>query len=231
MALIDGINFIQYSENMIGGNHPLALTDTLNRALKEFIEKFELGDADTQVTRNHIKIDSATDIQAGVVSDEVVWFNPSTSKWEKAIDENATGIIDVENLMVFIFGMYTFKTLNSLVIGTKYYLDETTPGGITDTETSQILIGTAFDTNTILNVTTGGAGGAGGMPSVEPGAEFNEIANDGVEGIWSPIRLNPIEMNINFTVPAGANGQVAGPFTIGDGYELTISDGSVLVIN
>ena len=155
MALSDNINFIQYNENMVGSNHPLSLTDTLNRALKDFIAKFDSGNADTQVTRNHIKIASSTDIQTDVVSDDIVWFNPSSSKWEKAINSNAVGIIDVENLIVFIFGMCTLKTINNLVIGSKYYLDLSTPGGLTTNDSSSILIGTAFSANQILNVMFG----------------------------------------------------------------------------
>lgn len=163
MALSTGINFIQYNENMVGQNHPLALTDTLNRALTEFIGKFDSGDADTQVTRTHIKLASATDIQTDVVDDDIVWFNSSTSKWEKAYDANAVGIIDVANLIIYIFGKYTFKTLNTLTVGSKYYLNVGTPGAITLDASSGILIGTALTIDTILNVTTSSASAKGAV--------------------------------------------------------------------
>lgn len=230
MALDAGINYINYTDPLVGENHPLALTDTLNRALKEFSAKFDEGNADTQVMRNHIKIASATDIAVGVVSDDIVWFNPATSKYEKATDSSAVGIIDVENLMVLIFGMYQFKTLNTLVIGTKYYLSSTVAGAITDLDISGVLIGTAFGTNTILNVTTGGGAGGSGFPPVDVSSAFNEIANDGTEGFWSPVRMNPIGISEDLTIPTGANAQVAGPFALND-CTLTISDGSVFVVN
>ena len=189
MALIDGINFIQYNENMVGANHPLALTDTLNRALIEFITKLDTGGGDTQVLRTNVKIASSTDIAAGVVSDDIVWFNPSSLKWEKAIDDNAVGIIDVENLMVLISGMYTFKTINNLTVGTKYYLDASTPGAITDLDSSGVLVGTAFGTGTILNVTTSGSGSGSGGSGLDAdtldGLDSTQFARTDVAEIFS----------------------------------------------
>lgn len=230
MALDSGINYINYTDPLVGENHPLALTDTLNRALKEFSAKFDEGNADTQVMRNHIKIASATDVAVGVVSDDIVWFNPATSKYEKAVDSSAVGIIDVEKLVVYIFGMTQFKTINNLVIGTKYYLDGASAGDITTLDISGVLIGTAFGTNTILNVTTGGGGGGSGFPPVDVSSAFNEIANDGSEGFWSPVRMNPVGISVDLTIPTGANAQVAGPFALND-CTLTIEDGSVFVVN
>ena len=219
MALIDGINFIQYNENMVGANHPLALTDTLNRALIEFITKLDTGGGDTQVMRTNVKIASSTDIAAGVVSDDIVWFNPSSLKWEKAIDDNAVGIIDVENLMVLISGMYTFKTINNLTVGTKYYLDASTPGAITDLDSSGVLVGTAFGTGTILNVTTSGssldADTLDGLDSTQfartdvaetfsSSVTASSFIGDGSQltGISSTSSVNYISKNANYTASA-----------------------------
>jgi len=228
MPLDSNITFINYDVPLVGANHPLELTDTLNTPLKQLIAKFENGNADTQVTRTHIKIGSATDITAGVVDDDIVYYNFTTSKFDKASDDRALGIIDVTNLIVYIFGMYTLKSINTLVPGTKYYLDESLPGKLTTLKNSGVLIGIAFDTDQILNVTTSGSGGAG-FPIFLEGDKFNEISNDGTDGFWSPIRLNPIVMPQDFVIPVGANGSVVGPFSID--ASLTISDGSVLVIH
>lgn len=153
--LIDNINFINYIEKMVGESHP-TLADTLNRSLKELIAKFENGEADTQVTRNHIGIASATDVTVGVVSDDLVYWDEVTSKWIKAVDK-ADGIIDVEKLVVYIFGLTEFKTINTLVPGTDYYLDSVTPGAITTDTTSGIVVGRAFTNTTVLNKLTGGS--------------------------------------------------------------------------
>ena len=69
-----------------------------------------------------------------------------------------------------------------------------------------------------------------GLPD-STGKDFQEIASLG-GGVtsWSPIRLNPQTLAEDFTIPSGANGQVAGPFIV-NGGSLTITDGSTFVIN
>lgn len=348
MPLDSNVNYINYDDVLVGENHPLGLTDTINRPTKELAAKFDAGLADTQVSRTHIKINSATDVAIGVASDDYVWFNPSTSKYEKtssdfvlgvidldllviytsgltrfktkndlvpgakyylsvttpgaittselsgimvgialgtgtimnvadsaaaaanstasgggtevpvdvldvavgvatddivyyntvtskfekAFDYRAIGIIDLDLQMINPFGFYTFRTINNLVKGVTYYLDASNPGKLTTSDESGVTVGTAFATNKIMNIiVSGGAGGSGGFPDVVSGDAYKEITNNGVEGFWSPIRLNPSIMTTSFTVPTGANGQVAGPFIVGDSAILTVADGAVFVIN
>lgn len=171
MSLANGINFLEFSEFLVGQNHP-TLTDTVNRALKQIVAKFDSG-ADTQVTRNVIKIPSATDIEVSVNDDDLVYYNTSTSKYEKAIDSNILGFIDKTNLMVHTFGMYQLLTINSLVSGSKYYLDSGTPGGLTTDSSSGIYVGIAFGTNKILNSTIGNIT----IPSILFNVDYTETIN------------------------------------------------------
>ena len=348
MPLDSNINYINYDDVLVGENHPLGLTDTINRPTKELAAKFDAGLADVQVSRTHIKINSATDVAIGVVSDDFVWFNPSTSKYEKSSTDYVLGIIDLDKLVIYTsgfttfktknnlvpgskyyldvsqpgkittselsgimigialttttimnvsdsavaaanstasgggselpintldvgvgvatddivyyntttskfekafdyraigiidldlqtinpFGFYTFRNINNLVKGTTYYLDANNPGKMTTSDESGIIVGTAFATNKIMNIiVTGGSGGGSGMPDVVSSDAYKEITNNGVEGFWSPIRLNPSVMYASFTVPGGANGQVAGPFIVGDSAVLTVADGAVFVVN
>lgn len=145
------LNYLNYDENIIGANHPLLLDDTINRPVKELCEKFDLGLADVQVPRTHIKIDSATEIEATVVNDDIVYLNQTTGKYEKSFDTQILGIIDVDNLMVYTFGMTNLKS-TTLTPGEKYYLNTSTPGAITTNDISGIFIGTAYGTDKILNV-------------------------------------------------------------------------------
>ena len=210
MAL-DGINFLKYNEFMIGDSHS-SLTDTLNRPLKELIELFGTGQADTQVTRNHIKINSGTEVEASVVTDDIVYWDEVSNKWIKAYLE-ADGIIDVEKGIVYIFGLYEFQSIDTLVPGTKYYLDLDIPGAITDDPFSGVLVGRAFTTTKILNVCTGGEGSGSGGNTISEGmvTHTNTISH-------------------NLTVRSANNTISAGPIIVEDGYTVTVEDGANWVI-
>ncbi len=129
--------------------------DTLNRALKNLVTIFNTGLADTQVRRINFKITGAQEVQNGVVSDDVVYYNNLTSKYEKAVadNKNALGIIDVENLIIYSFGEYTLKNINTLVPGTAYFLHNANPGELvpfTDVaNTSSTHVGVAVASNII----------------------------------------------------------------------------------
>ena len=149
MSLGTNLNYFQASEFIVGENHP-TLVDNFNRALKQLVSEFDTG-ADTQVTRNIIKITSATDIDPSVVDDDLVYYNTSTLKFEKAIDSSVLGFIDTTNLNIYTTGKYQLIGISTLTPGAKYYLDTTTPGSITTSNASGIYVGQAFSTNTILN--------------------------------------------------------------------------------
>ena len=144
-----GINYLNYDEVLIGENHPLGYTDTSNRPVKELSAKFDNGLADIQVPRTHIKITSE---QLGTVTnDDIVYLNTTTKLFEKAFDSDAIGIIDVDNLMIYTFGVCYFQNA-TLTPGEKYYLDNSTPGAITTNSASKILLGYSLSTDTIFNL-------------------------------------------------------------------------------
>ncbi|MFK5883484.1 MAG: hypothetical protein QM489_03985 [Candidatus Izemoplasma sp.] len=153
MGTIDSqLNYIEYFEQMVGSNHP-SLETTLNRGLKNLATLLDTGAADTQVRRLNIKITNATDIGASVVENDVVYLNDATGKYEPAFDDRAIGIIDIENLMIYISGVYVFKTLSTLTINERYYIDKTNPGKLvisTDANASSTSIGMAIDIDTIV---------------------------------------------------------------------------------
>ena len=149
MSLGDDLNYIAYTENAVGKDHP-TLDDTMNRALKELVALFDAG-ADTQVTRTAIKIDSATDIDSGVSDDDLVYYNSNTGKYEQAIDENVLGFIDTTNLIIYTSGMYELVSTTPFTANNKYYLDLDNAGQVTTDDSSGIYVGLAFDTNKILN--------------------------------------------------------------------------------
>ena len=148
MSIGNGINYYSDTEYAVGDGHPTS-ADTINRALKELIAKFDNGQADTQVYRNCISIDSPTNITVGVVDDDTVYYDTSTSKWIKATDK-AYGIIDVTKQVVYIFGKYTLLTKNDLIAGETYYVDNANPGQYIADNTSGVLVGEAMSTNEIL---------------------------------------------------------------------------------
>jgi len=146
---IPTIPYIQYNEKLVGENHPLFLADTINRPIRQLVDYLQSGESDIPVARLNIKVDSISDIAFDVVNDDVVWFNPSTMKFERAFDE-MTGIIDIDNLIVYTYGMYDLKQTSTLIKGEKYYLDTTVPGKLTLTEGK--LVGVAYGTSKILNL-------------------------------------------------------------------------------
>jgi len=125
--LDDSLNYIAYHEAMVGDGHP-SLESTLNRALHDLANLLDNGDADTQVRRLNIKITDPTTIDSSVVDNDVVFLNESTGKYEPAFDERALGVIDLTTNSIYTEGLYKFKTLNTLVVNTLYYLDKTNPG-------------------------------------------------------------------------------------------------------
>jgi hypothetical protein len=227
------LNFIQYNEGMVGANHPTR-SDSLNRALKELVDLFNSGSADTQVHRLNIKIDSATDVDPSVEDDDFVYLNTTTGKYEKAFDNRAIGTIDVGNLIIYINGLYQFKTISGLVPNTFYYLSTITPGTLVDETNinrSANTVGIALASDKLLLNTVGGnISGTGSLPDIY-GTKNYELGSDGTTSIWNPIRVNPQVLNENYTLPADANASVTGPFSIGDGFTLTISSGATFIMN
>lgn len=152
--MINGLNYIQANEPINGENGALGEVDVANRPLKELISLFNTGDADTQVRRINFKIEAAQMVTDGVVSDDVVSYDYATSKYVKSTwsDKKALGIIDVENLMIYSFGEYTFKSKNDLISGKAYFVSQVGTGNIVDQDNvnaSSTHIGIAISTNTI----------------------------------------------------------------------------------
>lgn len=195
MDLGQNINFLRYDEFIVGEGHP-TLDDTANRPLLSLIQKFNEG-ADTQVARTVIKINSATDIEASVNDNDLVWYNPSTSKFEKAIDTKVLGFIDKTNLNIFIFGKYELISVTNLVPGSSYYLDLGTPGAYTTDKTSRIFLGRALSTTEMMVVSAANAGLSDKYSINDSGTE-NNIVLFGTNGETledSGIGLGDISLN------------------------------------
>ena len=124
--------YIQANEQINGENGALGEIDVANRPLKELVSLFNNGNADTQVRRINFKIDGAQQIADGVISDDVVWFNNTTGKYELATWDStqAMGFIDVENLQIYSFGEYTLKNINDLIPGNAYSISKLNAGKI-----------------------------------------------------------------------------------------------------
>jgi hypothetical protein len=124
--------YIQANEQINGENGALGEIDVANRPLKELVSLFNSGNADTQVRRINFKIDGAQQIADGVISDDVVWFNNTTEKYELASWDStqSMGFIDVENLQIYSFGEYTFKNINDLIPGHAYSISKLNAGKI-----------------------------------------------------------------------------------------------------
>lgn len=124
--------YIQANEQINGENGALGEIDVANRPLKELVSLFNNGNADTQVRRINFKIDGAQQIADGVISDDVVWFNNTTGKYELATWDStqAMGFIDVENLQIYSFGEYTLKNINDLIPGHAYSISKLNAGKI-----------------------------------------------------------------------------------------------------
>lgn len=155
MGLDEGVSYVQAGEAPNGANGLPGEDDVLNRGLKNLIAKFDSGDADTQVRRINFKISGAQLVEETVISDDVVYFNQSSGKFEKAVysDYNALGIIDVENLIIYSYGEYTFKNINNLVAGKAYHLHIGNDGELVANDNlanaSSVHIGVALGTNKI----------------------------------------------------------------------------------
>ncbi len=131
MGLNSQINYFQAGESLDAENGAPGESDNLNRPLKNLVSVLENGEADVQVRRLNIKIAGAQDVGDGVVSDDAVFFNTTTNKYEKAISNNANtlGIIDVENLIIYTHGEYTLKN-TTLVAGSSYYVSTASAGSL-----------------------------------------------------------------------------------------------------
>ena len=209
MSLGDGLNYFKADEFIVGADHP-TLDDTINRALKSLIAKFDAG-ADTQVTRSVIKIESGTDIEDGVETDDVVYYDHDAEKYKKCgIDNVPLGFINVDNLAIYTIGMYKFADKDDLEIGSIYYSGD--DGTITTDDKSKHKVGIAFDTNLIYNVTIGSSITSGDMYSTE----------------GMVIHTNTITED--YTLPEGYNAVSAGDVEIEDGVTVEIQDGSSWVI-
>ncbi len=153
--MIDLNTYIQSNEPINGENGAPGEVDVANRPLKELVQLLNDGEANTQVRRINFKIEGAQEIGDGVTSDDVVFFNNSTNKYEKVNwnSKNALGIIDVENLIIYSFGEYTLKNINNLLPGRSYSISRAADGAIvpeTDTVNSSFnIIGIAINSNTI----------------------------------------------------------------------------------
>jgi len=153
--MLDISTYIQANEQINGENGAPGEVDVANRPLKELVALFNEGNADTQVRRINFKIAGAQEVADGVVSDDVVWFNNTTGKYELATWDStqAMGFIDVEALQIYSFGEYTFKNINTLVPGLSYSISKSNAGKIvpnTDTlNSSYSHMGVARDNNVI----------------------------------------------------------------------------------
>lgn len=78
----------------------------------------------------------------------------------------------------------------------------------------------------------------GAGPAVEDTSGVPDVAGENnkelsvVNGAskWSPIRLNPLSLDVSTTIYAGSAGTVGGPFLISDGVILTVEDGATFVV-
>lgn len=152
--MIENLNYIQANEAINGENGAPGELDVANRPLKELINLFNTGNANTQVRRINFKIPASQMITDGVVSDNVVSFDNITGKYVKTNwqDKKALGIIDVENLTIYSFGEYKLKNKTDLIPGKAYFLSQLTDGEYVDQDSefaSATHIGVAITNDTI----------------------------------------------------------------------------------
>lgn len=152
--MIENLNYIQANEAINGENGAPGELDVANRPLKELINLFNTGNANTQVRRINFKIPASQMITDGVVSDNIVSFDNNTGKYVKTNwqDKKALGIIDVENLTIYSFGEYKLKNKTDLIPGKAYFLSQLTDGEYVDQDSSVASathIGVAITNDTI----------------------------------------------------------------------------------
>lgn len=152
--MIENLNYIQANEAINGENGAPGELDVANRPLKELINLFNTGNANTQVRRINFKIPASQMITDGIISDNVVSFDNITGKYVKTNwqDKKALGIIDIENLTIYSFGEYKLKNITNLIPGKAYFLSQLNDGEYVDQDsqyTSATHIGVAITNDTI----------------------------------------------------------------------------------
>lgn len=152
MALIDRLNLIQDGEALDGvGDNP----DVLNRTIKQLVTILEAGDQNSiSIQNTNIKVES-TDFEASVVSGDLVYLNPSDTKYTKINYEDAKYFIGIANLTLNTIqtsGIYEF-TNKTLTPGKIMYLSTTTDGDIVDEDSedkSDFMVGYAISSTEVL---------------------------------------------------------------------------------